>query len=100
MLVRYAGSSGLGPLVLMCSVRGSTFVTASMEVSRPFMPDDGCSALAKENMTSSASKALPLWNFTPGRSLISHTVGSLVTFQDSARVGSSLPSRWRRISGS
>jgi hypothetical protein len=44
---------------------------------------------------------LPLWNFTPSRSLNSHTVGSSsLICQEVASVGRSLPVRSRRISGS
>ncbi len=60
-------------------------------VSSPFMSEVGCRARSSENTTSSALKALPLWNLTPWRSLNSHTVGSAVTFQETASVGSSLP---------
>ena len=85
----------------MCTVWSSTLLTLSMEVSRPFMSEVGCSARSSENTTSSALKALPLWNFTPWRSLNSQTVGSSsVICQEVASVGSSLPVRSRRISGS
>ncbi len=95
-----AGSSGLGPFVLMCTVSGSIFVTLSMELMTPFMSEVGCRARSIEKTTSSALNSSPSWNFTFGRSLNSHTVGSLVTDQERASSGSSLPSRVRCISGS
>ena len=64
------------------------------------MSEVGCRARSSENTTSSASKALPLWNLTPWRSLNSQTVGSDVTVQESASVGSTLPVASRMSSGS
>jgi hypothetical protein len=85
----------------MRTVLSSVLLTVSMEVSRPFMSEVGCRARSRENTTSSAVKALPLWNFTPWRSLNSHTVGSSsLICQDRASVGSILPVRSRTISGS
>ena len=42
---------------------------------------------SKENFTSSALSASPLWNFTPLRSTKSYVSPSLETVQDSARLG-------------
>ena len=50
------------------------------------MSEVGCSARSSENTTSSALKALPLWNLTPWRSLNSQTVGSSsLIFHDSGQ---------------
>ena len=50
-----------------------------------------CRSLAlarwKLNLTSSAVSGSPLWNFTPGRSLNSYAFWSVLTVQDSARLG-------------
>ena len=54
------------------------------------MSEVGCRARSSENTTSSALNELPLWNLTPWRSLNSHTVGSPVTFQETASVGCDL----------
>ena len=53
------------------------------------MSEFSCLARWIENTTSSAVKALPLWYFTPSRSLNSHTVGSSVMRHDVASRGAS-----------
>ncbi len=84
----------------MCTVWSSTLVTASIDVSRPFMSEAGWRARSSEKTTSSALNGLPSWNLTPWRSLNSHTAGSSVTFQETASVGRILPVWSRTSSGS
>ena len=88
-LVRLLGSSGLGPSVRMRTVCSSTLTTSTTLVSRPFMSEFSCLARMIENTTSSAVKGLPLWYFTPSRSLNSHTLGSSVMRHDVASRGAS-----------
>jgi hypothetical protein len=55
-------------------------------------------ARSSENTTSSAVKSAPSWNFTPSRSLNTHTVGSSsFTYHSVARRGVSTPAGSRSI---
>ena len=76
MRVMRAGMAGSGTLVWKRTVEGSTISTRSMVPNQPFCGDLKSARLMRsnENLTALASKGSPLWNFTPGRSLTSHTL--------------------------
>ena len=76
MSVIRAGIEGSGTLVWNRTVKGSTISTASIVLNQPFCGDLKSPRLmrSKENFTAVASKTSPLWNFTPCRSLTSHTL--------------------------
>src|SRR5438093_1641375 len=62
--------------------------TASTAATCAFMVEEATPLYrSKENFTSSALNASPLWNFTPLRSTNSYVNPSLETVQDSARLG-------------
>ena len=101
MRVMRAGMAGSGTLVWNRAVKGSTTSTRSMVPNQPFCGDLKSARLMRsnENFTASASKASPLWNFTPWRSLTSHTF-SLTSLYEVASAGTiwSCLSRVRRVS--
>ena len=76
MSVMRAGMAGSGTLVWKRTVKGSTISTCSMVLNQPFCGDlkSGRWMRSAENFTAVASKASPLWNFTPCRSFTSHTL--------------------------
>jgi len=81
------------------TVIASTFSARTTVARLPRARAAGSSRRVIEATTSSASKALPLWNFTPARSLKRQRVGS-ITCQDSASAGSIARPLFRRTSGS
>ena len=99
-LVRLFGKIRFGPLVFTRTVSGPALVTDSTDDSSDFSCELGACARLSENTTSSAVSTEPSWKRTPVRSLNSQTVGSAVSFQDSAIAPCSLPSGVRMISGS
>ncbi len=83
------GSSGCGLSVFSRSVSGSTALIST--IGRTKKANEAglfgtFGTRLKVAITSSAVKFWPLWNFTPLRSLISHS-RSLIAFHDSARPG-------------
>ena len=101
MRVMRAGIAGSGTLVWKRTVEGSTTSTRSIVPNQPFCGDLKSARLmrSKENFTAFASKGSPLWNFTPWRSLASHTL-SLTSLYDVASAGTicSCLSRVSRVS--
>ena len=83
----------------MSTVKSSTFVALTTVARLPRARAPGSSRRVIEATTSSAVKALPLWNFTPLRSSKRHVSGATV-FQLVASAGSSSILRLRRTSGS
>ena len=57
-----------------------------MSEPRTFWSEPSVRVRFQEKITSSAVKSLPLWNFTPLRSLKTQVVGDVVS-QDSASAG-------------
>ena len=89
---------GHGALVWMRTVRGST-TSAWLIGAHGVAPRSlslASTIRSRVNFTASASNGSPLWNFTPWRSLNSHTVGA-TSFGSSASAGRILSS-WSRSS--
>ena len=96
-LVRFSGRKASGSLVVSSTVRSSIFralrsVGMRLAVTPPWLGSKKGASLSSTlrtfQTTASAVKALPSWNFTPGRSLKTHLVLSLAsTAQLSARPG-------------
>ena len=81
---------GHGLLVCTRTVYGSTISTRSM--GRKFEDARIFESLARSrlNFTDSEVKSSPLWNFTPRRSLTSHTCGDTSLGNSAASAGTSL----------
>jgi hypothetical protein len=77
---------------------GSTISTRSMGRKFELPRMDGSFARSRLNFTASALNSSPLWNFTPLRSLISHTCGDTRPGSSSARAGTSFRSALRSTS--
>ena len=67
-LLSLSGSTASGVLSTKSTVSASTLFTALMPLRVKLRCELGPSARAIENTTSSAVKAAPSWNLTPGRS--------------------------------
>src|SRR3989442_7139820 len=90
---RRTGSRKSGDLVITFTVKGSTISVPAIVLSSELTVAlvSGFVARSRVNLTESALKSSPLWNFTPLRKVNCQVV-AFSRFQDSARAGTRLPS--------